>query len=413
MLTVNGELPSAGELSGARTVEVLRLPRGERSIDFLAPVVGQIEEFRVPEGSRLRADFSVLEAAASLELLDLSGAWPAAEVGLSELPRLRTFMLPPPRQRGHYVASALANPHLRALEIQDLAEGDLDLVQAPLEQLHVWRSTTGITGVPASMPQRSLTSIQLYRMPAFDFGWIDRAVDLQKVEVWRVAHLRGLRHLVDRIHRLETVSFGDCPRVDGPELASQVNADHLSVIGRTNIDRDAVERAFPMLRREFDGEPLESFWSYGPFGNAVAMEVVGRVERAATPEEVSSIVDAALTRFELVSADPSTVRSSIAAAAVVAAAVGAVFEEPVTRNGAFGTPLETTYRGPSRWGQASWSPSRELLSRSHEVIAYVVRANDPDEWANLLDDPYGCFWVNAALEGSRTALERALAGSKG
>ncbi|KAA1423340.1 hypothetical protein FE697_006915 [Mumia zhuanghuii] len=411
MLTIRGELPSAEDLSEVRGVEVLTLPRGVRSLDFLAPVIRQLEVIEVPEGSKVRADFSVLEAADHLEVLDLAGAVPTAELDLAGLHRLQRFVLPSPRQSGHHVVSALANPHLRTLELQHATEHDLDLVRAPLERLHIWRASKGIAGMPASMPLGSLTAIQLYRMPEFDFGWIERAVDLKTLEVWRVGHLRGLRHLVDRAHRLEMVSFDDCPQVDEPELATQVDADRFLVMGRTNIDREAVDRAFPLPDDWFDGEPLESFWSFGPFGSAAAMEVVERVERAATPGDVAAIVDPALARIELVGAERDTVRASIAAAAVVAAALGAVFEEPPTLNGAFGTPLELTYTGPSRWGPGSWAPSRELITRAHRVIADVAEASDPEAWANLLEDPTDCFDVIEALESSRTALERALAGS--
>lgn len=410
-LEINGDLPSDSDLSNAREIHLLRIPRGQRSLDFLAPVVGQLEGFRVPEGSRVRADFSVLADAVRAESLDLSGAVPSAEVDLSGLPRLRSFVLPPPQHRGHLVASALANPRLRALELQDLAQGDLSLVSAPLEHVRVWRSTAGITGVPASMPLGSLRSIHLFRMPAFDFAWIERAVALVEIEVWRVERLTGLRHLVER-PRVSKVAFEDCPYVDEPELATHVNADRFWVIGETTIDRDAVDRTYPDLPRS-EGEPLESFWSYGPFGNSVAMALVNRVEAATTSDEVSAIVDGALRPFALVDADRDTVRSSIAAAAVVAAAVGAVFDEPVTLHGALGTPLETTYRGPSRGGAVVWAPPEALIARASEVITSVVRANDPDMWANLLDDPDGCFYVNEALESSQTALLSALAGRRG
>lgn len=405
LLTIDGEFPTPQELSETRRVQIFRLPRGARSVEFLEPVIGQLEEFQVPEGSRVRADFSVLERATSMHTLDLAGAHAAASVDLSTLPRLETFVAPPPRKGAHSVISALANPHLRHLEVHNLTESDLDLVRAELHTLHVWRSINGITGIPPTMPLRSLSALRLYRMPAFEFGWIARADAVEEIEVWRVGHLSGLGHLVER-PRVRLVIFEDCPRVDDPALATQVNADQFVVVGSTTIDRDAVERAFPPPAD--DSEPLQSFWSFGPFGNAVAMDFVARIDHAETAEDVAAIVDAALVPVAIVDADRTTIRSALAAAAVVAAAVGAVFEEPVTMNGAYGTPLATSYHGPMRWGPGSWEPAPALVARALELVEQISDAPVDQPPASLVaGDSYAYRDVVEALASPRAALARA------
>lgn len=219
ILLIDGDVPPQEDFRRALAlrlpVQVLRLPAGVDSLDFIRPFASGISDIRIHAAS-LR-DASAIEAMVNLEGLTVDSEYAVPPVDVSGLSSLRSYEGPFDFAAG---ITTLASLRRLALVLQDLR--GFSAIEAPIEELAVVLPRN-CRNVPVIRSPKNVRKLSIADAATLSLNGLTAYENLETLDIGRVRSLSDVAVLT-ALPRLEQVSLVDVGRLDDLESVGRLPA---------------------------------------------------------------------------------------------------------------------------------------------------------------------------------------------
>ena len=246
---IEGRLPSLRLLQllvrAGLGVHVLRMPEGERTLAFLAPLGPSLRKLVITDHQC--EDMSAVAALSGLEELALTPAPAGAPGTLKGLPRLRKYAGPWSETLG----PVLASDSLVDLTLERPPRDLAGRLTAPLQTLRVL-SARKLTALPDLACRSTLQMCEIAGGRDLDLAGIERYRQLQHLKIYGRTPVTSSIALTQCV-ALRRLHLEECYRLDDPSALEALKLDEFLLVGRPeSFDPEVLTRAHRVRARKLD-----------------------------------------------------------------------------------------------------------------------------------------------------------------